>query len=143
RNIPIRLDLLSQITASSEPDPVTAEVIAAEALAGAPAEVRLAAQDVLRRLSGHATVVNAVLELLPRMPMIATNARLVEYVGGASLPSIKDPAWPIAARRALVERLLQLVAEGGDNAAIDDLAQLLARSYAARASDAPLPADAR
>lgn len=138
RNIPVRLDLLDQLSSNRGLTAMDAEVLVIEALAGPQAEVRRRAQDLVRRFSAEPVVVNAVLEFLPRAPKVVSNARLIEDVAGRPLPGIKDQSWAITARRSLVERLLELIASEGRHARIDALSRLLAVSYRSRAAAAPL-----
>jgi hypothetical protein len=88
-------------------------------------------------------MVNAFLELLPMMPRTQSNSELVEALIMQRLPPVLHERWEVRARRGLVERLLELVAEGGDEGWIDHAAAQLARSYAGRASSRPLAAEAR
>jgi hypothetical protein len=139
RNIPVRIDMLDRLDGQGGPlGSVDAEVLVQEALMGAPIEVRLRAQDSTRRWMGQAVVVNAALELLPRMPRALSNAALIEEITLQPLPRITDPAFAFEARRALVDRLLEVLAAEGELSAIDSLAQQLALSYAGRAAGAVL-----
>lgn len=137
-----RAERLNELAGRSGPlGPVDAEVVVAEALMGSPAEVRSRAQDVVRAHPSDAAVVNAVLEILPRLPR-SVDARIVELVAQRRLPSPRSPAWALESRRALVERLLELIAGASPLAKIDELAGLLATGYLRRAADAPLTSDA-
>src|SRR5262249_44597799 len=76
RNIPLRLDLLQKLTKAGSPlGPVDAEVLVQEAFLGSPAEVKQRAAELAVQYSGSPAVVNAALEILPRMPLVAANGR--------------------------------------------------------------------
>lgn len=141
RNIPIRKDLLDDLADGRyQLGPVGADALAIEATRGSPLEVRRKAQEVVRGLANDPAVVNALLEALPRAPRVKANSFLIADVAQRRLPPVKDATWPIAARRALVERLLELVASGGDLAIVDELSQPVAEAYWSRASRTPLNA---
>ncbi len=145
-NVPARRQLLAQYTLG-DPRLRTAEagVIVNEAFRGAPAEVRILAGEVARRNVADPAFVSAMLEALPTVPLTTTNVELISDAVSTRLPSTKDPAWRLSARRALVERLLQLVAGAGRARALDEIADLLAESYHNRARHAgaiPRPAAA-
>lgn len=134
RSIPIRLDLLQQAARSMTTTigPVDAEVLLSEAVRGSPAAVATAAYDIVMRLVGSPSIVNALLEELPQLPKTRRNAQLVGALTGARLPIIRDQRWELAARRAAVTRLLELLAADGQMRTYDDLSALLARSYMGR-----------
>ncbi len=144
RNVPVRLELLTRLSARAGAiGPVDAEVLAAEALSGTPAEVRGRAAELVRQFGDSPAMVNALLEALPRAPRIVQNSALIASVGQRRLPPLRDPSWPIQARRALVERMLELSAASGDYAAIDQLSRVLAIAYRGLASELPLSATER
>lgn len=144
RNIPLRLEMLTRLARrTGSIGPVDAEVLATEALAGSPAEVRTRAADLVRGFAGSPAMVNALLEALPRAPRVIQNAALLGYVGQRQLPPVRDPAYPAEARRALVETLLVLTAAQGDLSAIDQLSHLLAASYRGQSSETILTAAQR
>jgi hypothetical protein len=138
KSIPLRLDLIGGLT-SVELDAVSAEVLASDALRGTPYEVRKRASGKVLELGDSPLIVNAVLEELPGMPRVAANVALVERVASRQLPGPASSAWMTEARRALVERLLELVAAEGDLAQIDDESELLARSLEGRIRETPIP----
>ncbi len=123
--------------------PVDAEVLVGEALAGSPADIRAPASDAVRHFSESPTVINAVIERLPRLQRTAAASSLIETLTQRQLPSIRDPDWPIVARRILTERLLEAIAPETPFAVVDRLATLLALPYRSMASPSPLPADQR
>jgi hypothetical protein len=132
-----RLELLDGLARAGAVGPVDAEMLAAEAFFGQPAEVRSKAADVLGLLGGSPAVVNAALEALPRVVKNPANTRLIEGLTQSRLPSPRDARWPIEARRVLVERLLQMAASGSETRAIDRLSKLLIKSHANRALGKP------
>lgn len=139
RNVPLRLEQLGRLAGRGRAiGPVDAEVLVNEALAGSPNEVRTRAVDLVRTLADSPAIVNAVLETLPRTPRQVPAGQLIAYVCQRRLPMVRDPAWSAAARRALVERLLELRAAEGEHGAIDRLSVLMASAYRELASDAPL-----
>jgi hypothetical protein len=120
-----------------------AEVLAGEALLGSPTDLRNLAQQVARGYSSSPAMVNAVLERLPRLSRVQQQASFVEYFAATPLPGVKDPEWPLRARRALIERLLELVAAEGTVSPVDRIARELRVSYCAMAGAAALSGDER
>lgn len=110
--------------------PIDAAVLAETALISSSADTRQAALRLAERASDQPSMINAVLELLPRSPRTEWAARLIARCAGARLPSVRDREWPVAARRALVDRLLRIYAAGDDLASIDRLGAVIAASYA-------------
>lgn len=144
QRVRLKREMLDQLLVSgSTLGPVDAEVIARDAFFSGNSELRTPAQELIRSYAGRPAVINAVLELLPKMPRSAANASVVEVVAGRPLPSFRRPDWHMAARRALVERLLEAVASESPMARVDRLATLLAVSYRAMAAPAPLSYDQR
>lgn len=142
RSTAARLERLNELRGrSGELGSVDAEVLVGEALLGVPAEVRARAAEIVQGRASEAAIVNAVLEALPRTTR-SVDARLIEAVAQKRLPSPRSADWGVAARRALVERLLEVLSGTGDLAVLDELAALLARAYHQRASDTPLSSEA-
>ncbi len=138
RNVPVRLSLLDEVAHSIDGESPDAEVLVAEALRGSPVAVRSRAKEIVLALSNEPAVVAALLEALPLVYETPDTSDIIAYVAATSLPPVHDVRWGPAARRALVERLLQLTAAEGEFARVDQFAQLLARSYMGRAADTPL-----
>lgn len=135
RNIPVRQSLLSELVRSKPKlGPIAAELLVGEALMGTPAQVRRDALQAVPLFAGEPSVVNALLELLPRAPAVASTRDVAVEISGVPLPAIDDPRWAISARRAVVGRLTELLAAEGDGRRIDALATMLAESYAARST---------
>jgi hypothetical protein len=141
-NVAIRLDLLEQLGAQM-PSAVIAEIVVEEALRGTPHRVREEARASVLANTSHAGVVNAVLEQLPFAPKTIDNNRLIEAVSGRVLPAPSTDGWERIARRALVERLLEMISSSGDYRHTDELVLELGTTYAGRIADRPLVGSAR
>ncbi len=134
RNIPLRLKRLEELEfRGGELGSVDAEVLAEVAVMGTPEQVRSAAQKVVKVYAGQAVLVDALLDVLPRAPRIESVSQVIEQVAGRRLPASDDPSWPVLARRALVERLIEMLAAGGaadaGGLSVDESAAALAASY--------------
>ncbi len=136
-NTPVRLELLNELDRGNAAiGPIDAEVLVEEALFGSPSDrIRPRAQEIAVDYAGDPALVNGLLEALPRRR--TRPARIAEFVEDIALTSLgdpKDPLWPLRARTALVERLLQLLAGSeGASARTDRMVTLLAASYDRRA----------
>lgn len=126
-----RLGLLGEVRGERVPAPI-AEVVVGEALRSANTQVREAARELVRRHINSVEFVNALLEQLPTMARANDNAELVREAVSDSLPPVRDLSWRAAARRALVARLLDLLASDPESAGTEALANLLADSYRTR-----------
>lgn len=136
RNIPIRLALLDeavnrQLTATD------ADLIARDAFREDRAAVRKRAQQLVAHHASDPVMVNAVLEVMPDMRPTQETSEMIEVVTSHRLPPVTAERWERSARRALVERLLELVARDGSFASIDFQAERLTFSYAQRAATTP------
>ncbi|MEK6701049.1 MAG: hypothetical protein AABZ53_02220 [Planctomycetota bacterium] len=131
-NGPVRVEMLQQVLPAGALSPVEAEIVVTEALRGSPASVRILARDAAKRHGSEFAVVNAFLELVPTIPIVSDNADLLEIIARGRLPNLRAPTWRQAARRILVERLLELAAGKGEYAVIDELAALMGDSYKSR-----------
>jgi hypothetical protein len=140
----VKREMLEQLSgASGDLGPVDAEVVAREATLGTVAELRTPSQEIVRRLGDSPPMINALLELLPRMPRTPVNSALIAGVCQRSLPGVKDSDWPSQARRILVEKYLEAIASESPMAKVDRLAAVIALSYRSMAAPAPLTADQR
>jgi hypothetical protein len=124
--------MLAQALGASALTAVECEVVTGEALRGSPAAVRSAAREVVKRHSASPAMVNALLEAAPAMAVSMENTDLVEAVTSVRLPALRDRSWRLAARRALVERVIELAAGLGDLGVIDNLSAMLLASYKER-----------
>jgi len=129
-NIPQRREILTGIVQA--PSPLEADVLVEEAVRGSPVQVRQDARREVIRWAGEASIVNAMLELAPMMPVTHESTDLIRTVSQSPMPGPRDPSWRVAARRALVERLLQVIADSGATGQIDSLAAELAETYRGR-----------
>jgi hypothetical protein len=126
-NIPVRRELLAQMTRA--PDPAEADILVQEACRGMPVQIRTDARNIVLANKGNAAVINSMLEFAPMVPVTIENADLIEQVSLATLPRLRDPGWRVAVRRALVERLTQVLAGEGDLAQVDALCDVLSLAY--------------
>jgi hypothetical protein len=126
-NIPVRRELLREVFLA--PDVRMAEVLVQEACRGSPAQVRLEAREVVRKHANEPTIVHALLEFAPMMPATRENSALVEEVTQVVLPPVRHATWRVEVRRALVERLMQLLAGESELAQVDRIAEVLAGMY--------------
>jgi hypothetical protein len=95
--------------------------------------VQAEAQGMLKRRGAQVTVAAALLEFAPFIPATAKSADLVKAVTGVdALPSPRHSSWPVAVRRALVERTLELLAGDGVDAVADAMGAAMADAYAGR-----------
>ncbi len=134
QNIPVRMERLAEIENSGVAlGPVDAEVLAEQSCFATPAEVRRAAQRVVEKYADEPVMINAMLEVLPKSPRYTSIGETFARVARKQLPRITDGEWELQTRRALVERLLEMIGTGNDQAAIDSLAALLWDSYSRRA----------
>ncbi|MCB9839155.1 MAG: hypothetical protein H6813_07450 [Phycisphaeraceae bacterium] len=115
--------------------PIDGDVLARAALLGSPLEVRTAAQRTVRKRADEPAVVNGLLESIDAGPRNDSTRALIESVTGQSLPSPRNAAWPRAARLALTERLLEMLAGRSGLSAVDRVSGALASSYRGRAGD--------
>lgn len=140
-----RLRLLGELSTRDSIGAADAEVLMVEAIRGNSSSIRRAADLAVRRLAKTPQIVNAMLEQAYLLPKTSEVVDLAELISSSSLPATRDVGWRAAVRRALVERLLQLLASRGDDGAIDALTERLALTYAGRqvaATTDRLPPDA-
>lgn len=126
-----RLQLLS--TFSDTPTLMEARLLVETAFRGSPERVQSEAQTTLKRRGSDVAVAAAMLEFAPFIAATPRNAELLKTVIGIdSLPSPRHSSWPVALRRALVERTLELLAGDGIDAIADAIGATLADAYAGR-----------
>ncbi len=125
-----RLEALAALERRTDPlGPIDADVLVEAAIISGQSEIRDRAERIVRRRAQEATVLNAMLEALARAPRRAALSDLVEFITASDLPPVKDASWPSAARRALVERLLDRISAGDALGEVDRLASVIAAAY--------------
>lgn len=136
-NTALRTDLLNELRTGGHRQigTVDAEVLVDAALRGGGRAVRDVARSMVDLYGSSPSIVNALLEEAPRLTPTQQISDLVVSVTGQPLPGWTSPEWRLAVRRALVERLLQLIASDSIVAGVDDLAALLDEAYDQRAHD--------
>lgn len=131
-NIAAKKSALAELTTALPLPRAVGEVLVGEVLRGSNSEIRKQAAEIARQRAADPAVVHGWLVQVPSMPAFQEYSDLVAAAALAKLPSVRNPSWRVAARRALVERLLQLLADSGELAGIDGASTLLAQSYAHR-----------
>lgn len=131
-NVAAKKSALAELTTSLPFPRAVGEVLVAEVLRGSNSDIRKQAADLARQRAADPAVVHGWLVQIPTMPAFQEYSDLVAAAALARLPSVRSPSWRVAARRALVERLLQLLADSGALSGIDNASTLLAQSYAHR-----------
>lgn len=140
-NAELRIQKISEVGSRGRFSQMTAEVLVQEATRSQRDRVRQAAYDAVFSSTDQPTVVNAILEQLPDIPGSRRNTALVGRAALLGSLSPDDDQWRLRARRALVERLTQMLASTGEFAIIDRLGEIMSETYAARTSiTAPAPA---
>lgn len=130
----LRILLLNQLRNGRGPEgPADADVLARAACLATPGTVRQLAQQTLRENADRPEVVNGLLEAIADAPRQKGVAEMVQAVAGTPIVSPSDPEWRTEARRALVERLMQMTADASDQRA-DALAALLWEACAGSAA---------
>ena len=142
RNIPVRLQRIAELDQVQRPiGRVDGAVLIEAACFASPVQVRVAAQAAAAKYADDPAAVEAMIELLPTAPRIRSVAELVERLAHQPLPRVGDPDWELVSRRALVERLLGLLASQSPQAALDMGTSVLAESYIRMAGTDSGPAD--
>jgi hypothetical protein len=108
---------------------LNADIIAQEAVRGSPEEIRKLARKIMQDRSMDPLYVNALLRMQPKLIPGADNLQLIESMTGHALPSFRSPAWKFECRRALVSKLIQLLAKDSQIGVIDSIAESLADAY--------------
>lgn len=130
RSIPIRLERISELEQMGAPIGwIDAGVLAEVACFGSPVQVRAAAQRVVAKLVDEPAMVSAMLDLVSSAPRTRNVADTYARVALASLPRPTDSDWELRTRRALVERLLAMIADQGIHGEIEKLASRIAGAY--------------
>ena len=133
--IDAKIKLLEQLRSSGGRTlgAVDAEVLVGAALRGGGRRVRSLARDIVELYGSSPAIVNALLEEAPRIPPTPLMSELIVSVTATPLPDRNSPDWRLAVRRALVERLLELLAADSNAAGVDRLAAMLDDAYDQRA----------
>lgn len=139
RNIPVRIERLKAAEQLSPPLlRLDASLLVQTALFGSPAQVRLTAQQAVMKFPDDPAIVLACLDQLPVAPKVRGVSEMLERIVRPSrLPKLGDPDWEITARRALVDRLLSMLAAQSPQAAIDQGTMLIASAYERMAGPSP------
>lgn len=130
-----RLQLLA--TLGDTPTLMEGRLLVEAAFRASPERVQAEAQAALKRHGADVAVAAAMLEFAPFISATPRNADLVKAVTGVdSLPSPRHSSWPVAVRRALVERTLELLAGDSADAIADTIGASLADAYVGRLATA-------
>ncbi len=106
-----RLDLLALLTSGDAPKgPADGDVLAQAAVVGSNRSVRSAAQRAVRAHADDPFVVNGLLEIAHSASPQPDVHDLIVFVTGRELPAVRSQAWRASVRRALAERLADLIA---------------------------------
>lgn len=130
RSIPLRLARLKDLDEAQRPlSSVDAQVLVDSACFGVPYQVQQAAQRLVAKDVNDTAVLGAMLEIMPRTPKTRSVSDTIERLTLGKLPSVTDPQWDVAARRALLGRLLGLLAVSSAEAWQEVLSRRIADSY--------------
>lgn len=139
-----RQSRLAELEQSGGPaGPADADVLAEAAITTIYGDHRVLAQRVLLKFAENPLVINGLLKALPRAARSATVQSTLIQATQRTLPGWQTERWATDARRAVVERLIEMLAAAPDHGgsalgdvAIDRLAAELAAAYSARAGRA-------
>jgi hypothetical protein len=125
------------------PNRADARIVVEEACRAGHDGVRSDAQALVKKLGSDPAVVSALLDEAPSMPPTVSCTALVSAVTLAQIPPPRDGGWRVAVRRALVERLLELLAGRSDRGLADEASVLLAETYQLQTppTNTPVPSD--
>lgn len=138
RNSAFRRDRIRDLeTVGDQIGPVDAEVLADIAMGSLAPDVRTEAQKVVARFNNSQAMIHAVLKMLPRSARLQSVATMIENVTGRPVGAISGERWAIDARRGLVEKLLELVAEQSTRESVDRVAAQIAEAYTGMAGKDP------
>ncbi|MFO0375798.1 MAG: hypothetical protein ACK51N_01985 [bacterium] len=137
RSAALRLERLRELDTRGSPlGPVDAEVLVEAAVLGT-ADVRTAAERILPKFGSELTVVNGLLEILPRAPRRRSLMDTIAQVAQRPLIGVPPERWLFEARKSLVERALELMSTGdADVGRVDEMVIALAGHYQAMAGTA-------
>lgn len=111
RSAGARQELLNELRNSDDGPrgPVDADVVTEAACYGGPKALRRSAQMVVEKYGNNLFVIQGLLESMPSAARSKDVSSMVEQVAGRSLPPTRDPTWRAAARRALLERMAEML----------------------------------
>jgi hypothetical protein len=112
RNAGVRQELINELRNDDRGirGPVDADVLTEVACYGVPVPLRRSAQQVVERHRDDAYVLNGLLEAMPNAARTPDVSQMVASVTGRAIPSTNDPAWRAEVRRALLERMAEVLA---------------------------------
>jgi hypothetical protein len=99
-------------------------------------QVRAAAQRIVAKFADEPAMVSAMLDILPVAPRVRSTSDTFARVALATLPRPADADWELLTRRALVERLLAMIADEGVHGQVEQLASRIAAAYLDAAGEA-------
>lgn len=134
RNAAVRVELVRQLESRGPLDPVDADALLDAAVFGGSSELRNAAGRAAAKRSSEALVMTSLLEVLPRMNRSRASAELVALMTLRQLPDPESPEYALASRRAVIERLTDLLAMAMPIADVESQATRLAEMYRATAN---------
>jgi hypothetical protein len=128
QRVPDRLKLMSSLSAT--PTFVEARLVIEDACRSSSEKVLSAAQNAVKRSASSPAMVAAMLEALPFVPQTNQNTELLRSLTASTqIPNSRDASWRVAARRALVERLLEMLSGDSPVAMADQIGTAMADSY--------------
>ncbi|HPO92198.1 MAG TPA: hypothetical protein PL072_01895 [Phycisphaerales bacterium] len=136
RSIPLRLEALRQFDQAPRPlSPADAQTLVEAACTGVPFQVQFAAQKLVQQEVNEPEILEGLLQMMPRAPRTRSISEMIEKVTLSRLPAVSDPRWEYEARRAILRRLMGLLASTSAEGWQDDLASRIAEAYLALAEE--------
>ncbi len=134
RNTQARIEIIRQLDTRGTLDPVDADALIDAAAFGSSTELRALAARTAAKRSGEAILAASLLEALPRMARSRASAELISSVTLQQVPDNDSPEYPLAVRRAVVGRLIELLAAATPVTDVEGQAQKIADAYRASAA---------
>ena len=134
RNTQARTEIIRQFDSRGPLDPVDADALIDAAAFGSSTELRALAARTAAKRSGEAVLTASLLEVLPRLARSRASAELISSVTLQQVPDGDSPEYPLAIRRAVVGRLIELLAAATPVTDVEGQAQKIADAYRASAS---------
>jgi hypothetical protein len=132
RTVGLKVAALSDIRTQGPRGPIDAEVLMEAALTTS-GEVRIAAQDAALAHRENPTILQAALDIVPRVPRSMRTQRflalLTESMSDMQPLTSTDPAWLAYWRKTLIEKLVERAALASSIGSADVLAARIAMSY--------------